>query len=89
MTGRGFNNSFDGMFDFDGDGEIDMLEQYAQIDFLSGGKGNPEDMDLAYDYMMHSNNPDPFYAASLAAGDDDDEDDDLEDSYDGDSDYDD
>ena len=57
-----------------------MLEQYAQIDFLSGGKGDPADADLAYDYMMHSKNPDPFYAASLAAGDDD-EDDDLGDSY--------
>ncbi len=88
MTGRGFNNSFDSMFDFDGDGEIDMPEQYAQIDFLSGGKGDLEDADLAYDYMMHSKNPDPFFAASLAAGDDDDEDDDLEDSYDGGFDYD-
>ena len=85
MINRNYNNSFDGMFDFDGDGKIDMLEQYAEIDYLSGGKADSAGADLAFDYMMHAKNPDPFYAASLADSGFDDEDDD----YDDDSDFDD
>ena len=82
MINRKYNNSFDGMFDFDGDGKIDMLEQYAEIDYLSGGKGELVDADMAYDYMMHTKNPDPLFAAGLAAGDEDDEDDyDFDNSY--------
>ena len=82
---RNFTNLFDDMFDFDHDGKIDFLEQYAEIDFLSGGRINPEDADLAHDYFMHSDDPDITFPASLADDYDDDDYDDYDD-YDSDGD---
>ncbi len=82
---RDFTNSFDSMFDFNHDGKIDSLEQYAEIDFMSGGRIRPEDADLAHDYFMHSDNPDITFPSSFADSYDDDDDDDFCD----DSDYDD
>ncbi len=82
---RDFTNSFDKMFDFDHDGKIGFLEQYAEIDFMSGGRIKPEDADLAHHYFMHSDNPDITFPSSFAELYDDDDDDDFGD----DSDYDD
>ena len=79
MEKRDINNFVDRMFDFDGDGKIDMLEQYAEINFLAGGKDDPVDADMAYDYMMHSKNPDIFFAAGMVGGADYDEEDDEDD----------
>ena len=82
MSGRerDFTNSFDKMFDFDHDGKIDFLEQYAEIDYLSGGRIRPEDADLAHDYFMHSDDPDISFPSRLAENYDDDDDlDDLDD----------
>ena len=88
MSGRerGYNNSFDKIFDFDHDGKIDFLEQYAEIDFLSGGKIKPEDADLAHDYFMHSDDPDITFPSSFAENYDydDDSDDYGYDDYDSD-----
>ncbi len=79
---RDYNNPFDSMFDIDGDGKIDMLEQYAEIDYLSGGQLSPGDgiMELAHDYFMHSGNPDPTFPLSLV-DEDEEEDEDDEDDY--------
>lgn len=65
---RDFTNSFDHMFDFDHDGKIDSLEQYAEIDFLSGGRLEPGDgdMEMAHDYFMHSSDPDLTFPSYLA-----------------------
>ena len=71
---RDFTNSFDDMFDFDHDGKIDFLEQYAEIDYLSEGRIRPEDADLAHDYLMHSDDPDITFPASFAVDYDDDDD---------------
>ena len=67
---RDYTNSFDKMFDFDHDGKIDSLEQYAEIDYLSGGTIRPGDADLTHDYFMHSNDPDITFPSSLAENDD-------------------
>lgn len=68
---RDFTNSFDEMFDFDHDGKIDFLEQYAEVDCLSGGGISPEDADLAHDYFMHSCDPDLTFPSCLADDSDD------------------
>ena len=81
MEKRDVNSFIDGMFDFDGDGKIDMLEQIAEIDFLAGGQDDPIDADMTYDYMMHSKNPDIMLAAGMVGGADYEEDD--EDYYNG------
>ena len=56
------------MFDFDHDSKIDSLEQYAEIDYLSGGRLEPGDgdMEMAHDYFMHSSNPDLTFPSYLA-----------------------
>ena len=82
MEIRDFNNSFDRMFDFDGDGKIDMLEQYAEIDYLAGGKDDSVDADMAYDYLMHSKNPNVLFAAGILGGEDYDDEEDNDDDYD-------
>ena len=71
---RDFTNSFDEMFDFDHDGKIDFLEQYAEVDFLSGGRLTPGDGDaeIAHDYLMHSSDPDLSFPSCLVDEDDDD-----------------
>ena len=79
---RDFNNSFDSMFDFNHDGKINPLEQFAEIDYLSGGRLRPGDgdMEIAHDYFMHSDNPDLCFPGRLAddrAYDDDMSDDDY------------
>ena len=53
---RDYSNSFDKTFDFDHDGKIDFLEQFAEIDYLSGGRLKPGDgdMEVAHHYYMHS-----------------------------------
>lgn len=76
-TERDYNNPLDPMFNLDHDGKIDMLEQYAQVDFLAGGRLNPGNAELAMDYLMNSHDLDIMFPASLA-DDYDDED------YDGD-----
>ena len=78
---RDYNNSFDGMFDFDHDGKIDSLEQFAEIDYLSRGRLTPGDgrMEVAHDYFMNSDDPELSFPDSLAEDYDEDEDDDMSD----------
>ena len=73
---RDYNNSFDGMFDFDHDGKIDSLEQFAEIDYLSRGRLTPGDgrMEAAHDYFMNSDNPSLDFPDILADELDDDDD---------------
>ncbi len=75
---RDLTNSFDPLFDFNHDGKIDSLEQFAEIDYLSGGRLTPGDgrTEIAHDYFMHSNNPDLCFPGALV--DDDDEDSDAD-----------
>ena len=70
MQKRDFNNPYDEEFDFDNDGQIDMLEQYAEIEFLSGSHLE-EGTEIAYDYFMHSKDPDFGFPISLVEEEDD------------------
>ena len=64
---RDYNNSFDKQFDRNHDGKIDWMEQYEEIDHLSGGTLHDEDREVAHDYVWRSDNPDPSMIRSFAS----------------------
>ena len=84
MYNRDYNNTFDEMFDFDHDGKIDFIEQYAEIDYLSDGKLTPGDgrTEFAHEYFMHSH--DPNLSLPFALVDDDEEEEYEDEGYEGD-----
>ena len=79
MPKRDFTNSYDKMFDYNNDGKIDMLEQYAEIEYLSAGAIRAEDAEIAYDHLMHSKSPNLGFPASLVKENDEFAEDDCDD----------